>query len=126
MQHDPKFVELVLDAKKRIHEVSIEAVLQLLKERKDFVLVDVREEDECAHGVLPKAIHISKGVLERDVAQKIPDLTTEVVLYCGGGSRSALAADNLQKMGYRKVHSMSGGYRAWYQAGFPVEGEITA
>jgi len=126
MQHDPKFIQLVLEAKQRIHEVSIDEVLQMLKQHKHFVLVDVREEHECAQGVLPKAIHICKGVLERDVTQKIPDLETEVVLYCGGGSRSALAADNLQKMGYRKVHSMSGGYRAWYQAGFPVEGEITA
>jgi rhodanese-related sulfurtransferase len=86
-----------------------------------FYLVDTREESEWARGHLPKAIHLSKGIIERDIEQKIPDKSAPIVLYCGGGFRSALAADNLQKMGYTNVESMDGGYRGWTEAGLPIE-----
>ena len=125
MQHDENFVNLVNDAKTRIQEISAEAVYQALRDNEEFVLVDVREDCECEQGVLPRAIHISKGVLERDVVTRIPDQATKVVLYCGGGFRSALAADALQNMGYSNVFSMAGGYRTWSQEGLPLEGELT-
>lgn len=124
MQHDNNFVNLVNDAKTRIKEVSTDETYAALKNNEDFVLIDVREDSECANGVLPKAIHIAKGVLERDIAARVPAQDTKIILYCGGGFRSALAADALQNMGYSNVFSMAGGYRTWHQMGLPIEGEL--
>ncbi len=121
MQHAPGFLALVLEAKRRIRETTVPAV----KERQDrgakFYLVDTREESEWQRGHLPGAIHLSKGTIERDIEQQIPEKNAPIVLYCGGGFRSALAADNLQKMGYTNVESMDGGYRGWTEAGLPIE-----
>jgi rhodanese-related sulfurtransferase len=122
-QHSPGFLRIVEDAKKRIHEVSIDEVKAKLDRGETFVLVDVREESEFARDHLPGAIHLGKGVIERDVETRVPDPSTPMVLYCGGGFRSALAADNLQKMGYRNVLSMDGGVRGWREKGFPFARE---
>lgn len=111
--HSPRFVALVEDAKKRIREVDRAAVAGKLARGARFQLVDVREESEYARSHLPGARHLSKGLLERDAEATFPDPTAEIVLYCGGGYRSALAADNLQKMGYTNVWSMDGGFRGW-------------
>jgi rhodanese-related sulfurtransferase len=120
-QHSPEFLKLVQDARSRVKECTVADVLQRIAARDKFVLVDVREESEWAAGHAPGAVHMSKGVIERDVETKVPDRATPLVLYCGGGFRSALAADNLQKMGYTNVISMDGGWRGWTQAGLPVE-----
>jgi rhodanese-related sulfurtransferase len=96
-------------------------VKERLEAEEEFTLVDVREESEWARGHLPRAVHLSKGVIERDVEERFPDKNAALVLYCGGGYRSALAADNLQKMGYRNVSSMDGGWRGWTEAGYPTE-----
>ena len=121
MQHAPGFLKLVLDAKTRVTECSVADVKRRLDAGDKFLLVDVREESEWAAGHLPAAVHIGKGVIERDAEKKIPDPATPIVLYCGGGYRSALAADNLQKMGYTHAISLDGGWRAWNEAGLPVE-----
>ena len=121
MQHAPGFLRVVDDAKRRIHEVSVAEVKALLDSGTRFHVVDVREESEWANGHLPGARHLSKGIIERDIESAIPDLHAEIILYCGGGFRSALSADNLQKMGYTNVVSMDGGWRGWTEAGFPVE-----
>jgi rhodanese-related sulfurtransferase len=121
MKHSPGFLKIVADAKSRIPEADFRDVKVWLDNRERLFLVDVREESEWANGHLPGAIHLSKGVIERDVEQAFPDKQSRLVLYCGGGFRSALAADNLQKMGYTEVISMDGGWRAWTEAGFPVE-----
>jgi rhodanese-related sulfurtransferase len=120
-QHNPAFLKLVEDVKTRIQECTVADVKRRLDAGDRFVLVDVREESEFAAGHAPGAVHMSKGVIERDVEKKVPDPGTPLVLYCGGGFRSALAADNLQKMGYTNVISMDGGWRGWTQAGLPVE-----
>ena len=120
-QHSPAFLKLVQDAKTRIEECTVADVQQRIGAGDRFVLVDVREESEWAAGHAPGAVHMSKGVIERDVETKMPDKDTPMVLYCGGGFRSALVADNLQKMGYTNVISMDGGWRGWTQAGLPVE-----
>jgi rhodanese-related sulfurtransferase len=120
-QHSPRFLQLVAEARRRIRELTIADVQAKLQRGDRFVLVDVREESEFAAGRLPGAIHLSKGIIERDIEKRFPDLDTELVLYCGGGYRSALAADNLQKMGYTNVWSMDGGFRGWRDAGLPVE-----
>ena len=120
-KHSPGFLKIVEDAKKRVTECSVADVKQKLERGEEFQLVDVREESEWAAGHLPKAMHLGKGVSERDVEEKIPDHDAEIVLYCGGGFRSALAADNLQKMGYTNVISMDGGWRGWKEANLPVE-----
>ena len=120
MDHAEGFLGLVKDAKKRIREESFLETKKRLDAGERMILVDVREESEWARGHVPGAIHIGKGVIERDVEKKIPDKDAPIVLYCGGGFRSALAADNLQKMGYRNVISMDGGWRSWTEAGFPV------
>jgi rhodanese-related sulfurtransferase len=121
MKHAPGFLRIVNDAKTRIREVTVDDVKQRLDAGERFELVDTREESEFARGHLPRARHLSKGVIERDVESAIPDPATPIVLYCGGGFRSALAADNLQKMGYTNVVSMDGGWRGWNEAEFPVE-----
>ena len=120
-QHAPEFLKLVQDAKSRVKECTVADVQQRLAAGEKFVLVDVREESEWAAGHAPGAVHLGKGVIERDIEMKVPDKGTPLVLYCGGGFRSALAADNLQKMGYTNVISMDGGWRGWTQAGLPVE-----
>jgi rhodanese-related sulfurtransferase len=118
--HPPRFLKIVDDAKTRIRETTVDVIKSRLDRGDEFTLVDVREESEFAKDHLPGAIHMGKGVIERDVEQKVPDLNTELVLYCGGGFRSALAADNLQKMGYTKVISMDGGIRGWREKGYPL------
>ena len=118
-QHSSRFLKIVENAKQRIREVSVDDVKAKLDHGEKFVLVDVREESEWAKDHLPSAIHLGKGVIERDVEGRVPDLNTPMVLYCGGGYRSALAADNLQQMGYKNVLSMDGGVRGWREKGFP-------
>jgi len=118
--HAPRFLQIVQDAKKRVHEVTVDQVKAKLDQGEKFQLVDVREESEYAKDHLPGAIHLGKGVIERDVEASVPDLNTPLVLYCGGGFRSALAADNLQKMGYTNVLSMDGGIRDWRNEGLPL------
>ena len=120
-QHAPGFLKLVQDAKTRIQECTVEDVRRRVAAGDKFLLVDVREESEFAAGHAAGAVHMSKGVIERDIETKVPDKDTPMVLYCGGGFRSALVADNLQKMGYTNVISMDGGWRAWVQAGMAVE-----
>jgi rhodanese-related sulfurtransferase len=121
MKHSPGFLRIVDDARGRIREVSVADVKAMIDSGKRFHLVDVREESEWANGHLPGARHLGKGIIERDVESAIPDLDDDIVLYCGGGFRSALSADNLQKMGYTNVVSMDGGWRGWTEAGFPIE-----
>lgn len=121
-KHTPRFLAICEDARKRVKECTVDDVRQRLERGEKFHLVDVREESEFAKGHLPGAVHIGKGVIERDIEAKIPDASAEIVLYCGGGYRSALAADNLQKMGYTNVISMDGGWRGWTEAKLPVEG----
>lgn len=119
--HSPGFLRIVQDAKSRVRECTVDDVKKRLDAGERFTLVDVREESEFAAGRLPGAIHIGKGVIERDIEVKVPDPTTPLVLYCGGGFRSALAADALQKMGYANVISMDGGWTGWSKAGYATE-----
>ncbi len=120
-QHAPRFVRLVDEARARVPETDVEAV-HARRERGDgFALVDVREESEWARGHVPGAVHLGKGVIERDAEERFPDLDAEIVLYCGGGYRSALAADNLRRMGYTNVASMDGGFGGWKEAGYAIE-----
>jgi len=121
MKHSPGFLAIVNDAKTRIREVNVHEVKSMRERGEKFELVDVREESEWARGHLPLARHLSKGIIERDVETAIPDHAARIVVYCGGGFRSALAADNLQKMGYTDVVSMDGGWRGWTEAGYPTE-----
>jgi len=116
LKHSPGFLKLVSDAKKRIREVSIAKLKEKLGRGDDFHVVDVREEHEWNAGHVAGAIHIGKGIIERDIETTIPNKDAEIVLYCGGGFRSALAADNLRRMGYRNVYSLAGGWRAWKRA----------
>ncbi len=119
-QHSPRFLRIAEDARKHVREVSIDDVKSRLDRNEQFLLVDVREESEFAAGHLPGAIHLGKGIIERDIEGRVPDPTTPMVLYCGGGFRSALAADNLRKMGYTHVLSMAGGIRGWRERAFPL------
>jgi rhodanese-related sulfurtransferase len=121
MVHGPKFLALVNDAKKRVKETNVRDVKHRLDAGEELVLVDIREESEWANGHLPGAIHLGKGIIERDIEQRVPAGDTKLILYCGGGFRSALAADNLQKMGYGNVESMDGGWKGWLEAGYPVQ-----
>lgn len=123
MQHTPRFLKIVDDAKSRVKETTVDDVKEKLDAGEKLLLVDVREESEYAKDHLPGAIHLGKGVIERDVETRVPDLNTEMILYCGGGFRSALAADNLQKMGYTNVISMDGGVREWRQKNYPMTRE---
>ncbi len=120
MAHAPGFMKLVNDAKSRIKEWNVQETKKRLDAGEKFVLVDVREESEWAAGHAAGAIYLGKGVIERDIEQRIPDTAATVVLYCGGGFRSALVADNLQKMGYKNVISMDGGWKGWVGAGYPT------
>ena len=123
MQHSPRFLKIVDNAKSRIKEIGMDEVKEKLDSGDKFVLVDVREESEFAKDHLPGALHLGKGVIERDIESRVPDLNTPMVLYCGGGFRSALAADNLQKMGYKNVLSMDGGVRGWREKNYPMTRE---
>ena len=120
MQHAPGFLKIVNDAKSRVKETTVDEIKDRLDRGDKFTLVDVREESEFAKDHLPGAIHLGKGVIERDIEARVPDPGTELVLYCGGGFRSALAADNLQKMGYTNVISMDGGVREWRDKKYPM------
>ncbi|HXJ35914.1 MAG TPA: rhodanese-like domain-containing protein [Candidatus Eisenbacteria bacterium] len=120
MKHAPGFLRLVEDARARVRECSVADVKRRLDAGEQFHLVDVREHEEWERGHLPGARHLCKGIIERDVEAAIPDPNADIVLYCGGGFRSALAADNLQKMGYTRVVSMDGGWRGWTEAGYPT------
>jgi rhodanese-related sulfurtransferase len=120
-QHSPGFLAIVNDAKSRIREITIDEYRRAVDAGERMVLIDVREDREWAAGHLPHAVHLGKGVIERDVEERFPDKATPLVLQCGGGFRSALAADNLQKMGYTNVRSLARGYRGWCGAGLPVE-----
>ncbi len=120
-QHPPRFLKIVNDAKTRVRETNVDEVKARLDRKEKFVLVDVREDHEYDKDHIPGAVHLGKGIIERDVEGKYPDLSTPLVLYCGGGFRSALAADNLQKMGYTNVISMDGGIREWREKNYPLE-----
>jgi rhodanese-related sulfurtransferase len=120
VKHSPEFLKLVDDAKSRVREVSVAETRRKLDSSKATVL-DVREESEWNAGHVRGAEHLGKGIIERDIEAKVPDKNAEIILYCGGGFRSALSADNLQKMGYSNVYSMAGGWRAWQESGGPVK-----
>ena len=121
MHHNPRFLALVDGIRSRITETDVHQVKRWQDEGRTFQLIDVREESEWAKGHLPGARYLGRGVIERDIETLFPDPETELYLYCGGGFRSILAADNLQQMGYRKVISVDGGFRGWCDAGYPVE-----
>jgi rhodanese-related sulfurtransferase len=118
--HPEGFLKLVKEAKTRIKEEDFRDIKKKLDAGEPMIIIDTREDNEWARGHIPNAVHLGKGVIERDIEKAIPDKDTTLVLYCGGGYRSALAADNLQKMGYRNVISMDGGWRGWTEAGFPT------
>jgi rhodanese-related sulfurtransferase len=120
MDHSPGFLKLVADAKTRVREISIDQSRAWLKQHPEIVLLDVREDSEWQAGHAAEALHLGRGVLERDLEKMIPDLNTEIIMYCGGGYRSALACDAAQKMGYRSVHSLIGGYKGMVAAGWPM------
>lgn len=120
MAHAPKFLKLVNETKVRVAETNVAAVKRRIDAGEKFVLVDVREDNEWAQGHVPGAVHLGKGIIERDIEARVPDTGAKVILYCGGGFRSALVADNLQKMGYTNVESMDGGWRGWLEAGLPT------
>ena len=121
MNHSPGFLKIVADAKLRVREISVDQTRAWLAQNPKVVLVDVREDSEWAAGHAAEAVHLGKGVLERDLEKMFPDVNTEIIMYCGGGYRSALACDVAQKMGYRSVHSLIGGYKAMVDAGWPVK-----
>ena len=120
MAHSSQFLKLVQDAKKNVKETNVADVKRRGDAGEKFFLVDVREDNEWANGHLPGAVHLGKGIIERDIVQRVPDANAKIILYCGGGFRSVLAAENLQKMGYTNVESMDGGWRGWVEAGLPT------
>jgi rhodanese-related sulfurtransferase len=120
MIHSRGFLNLVDDAKTRVSEITIDEVRSMQDRHESFIFVDVREDSEWDAGRAAGSIHLGKGIIERDVEKAIPNKNAEIVLYCGGGFRSALAGDALQKMGYRRVKSMAGGIKAWRDRGFPM------
>lgn len=120
MKHAPGFLKLVEEAKTRVRELTVEQARERLAANPSAVLIDVREDSEWAAGHAREAVHLGRGVLERDLEAKYPDPNTELILYCGGGFRSALSADSAQKMGYTRVWSLAGGYRALNEAGWPM------
>ena len=123
MKHSEGFLKLVNDAKTRIREVTVEETQQRMSANPDAKLFDVREDNEWQAAHATDASHIGKGIIERDIEERVPDKSTEVILYCGGGFRSALAADVLQQMGYTNVFSMAGGWKAWKDSGAPTESD---
>jgi len=121
MAHNPGFLDLVNDAKSRVKEIDIEGYKRIVESGDPHILVDTREESEFAAGHVKGAVHLSKGIIERDIETKVPDKNAKLILYCGGGFRSALVADNLQKMGYSDAISLDGGWRALKDSGLPLE-----
>lgn len=121
MQHSEEFLALVNEARARVKEIQVPEYVEMQKAGTPHILIDTREESEWAGGHLPGAIHLSKGIIERDIVSKVPDKSVTLVLYCGGGFRSALAGDSLRRMGYQNVISMDGGWTGWNKAGLPVE-----
>lgn len=120
-QHAERFLKIVEQARQQVKELSVQQVREKLEKKENFRLLDVREGEEYARGHLPRAESLCKGILERDIEKLVPDSATPIVLYCGGGFRSALAAESLQKMGYTNVASMWGGWSGWKESGFPTE-----
>lgn len=120
-KHNPRFLQIVNEARAQIRECQVADVKKRLDAGEQLHLIDVREESEFSRGRLPGAVHLGKGVIERDIESRYPDVNTPLILYCGGGYRSALAAEVLQRMGYTDVVSMDGGWRGWTEAGYPVE-----
>jgi len=120
MAHSPQFLKLVNEAKKHVKETNVADVKGRMEAGEKFLLVDVREDNEWANGHLPGAVHMGRGIIERDIETSVPDTNAKMILYCGGGFRSALVADNLQKMGYTNVESMDGGWKGWNSAGLPT------
>ena len=123
MKHSEGFLKIVNDAKTRIKEVTVEETKTRLSQNRDARLIDVREDNEWQAAHAAGAEHLGKGIIERDIEEKVPNKSTELILYCGGGFRSALAADVLQQMGYTNVFSMAGGWKAWKESGAPIEAE---
>ena len=121
MSHSPAFLKLVDDAKSRIKQTTPEQIKARLDRGEKLFLVDTREDNEWERGHISGAVHLSKGIIERDIEGRVTDKNSEIILYCGGGFRSALSADNLKKMGYTNVISMDGGWRKWTELGYPVE-----
>ena len=121
MKHAPGFLKLVDDAKRRVRQIDIEGYKKMVAAKAPHVLVDTREDREWADGHVAGAVHLSKGIIERDLETRYPDKTTGLVLYCGGGFRSVLAADNLQRMGYTNVISLDGGWRALKESGLALQ-----
>lgn len=121
MDHAPGFLKLVNDAKSRVKEVTVEQARERLKQNPHAVLIDVREDSEWINGHAAEAVHLGKGILERDLEKRIPDPNAELIMYCGGGFRSALTADAAQKMGYKNVFSLAGGYKALVTANWPMK-----
>jgi rhodanese-related sulfurtransferase len=121
MDHSPGFLKIVADAKARVREITVDQTRAWLTKDSKVVLVDVREDSEWNAGHAAEAVHLGKGVLERDLEKKLPDPNTEIIMYCGGGYRSVLACDTAQRMGYRSVHSLIGGYKAMKEAGWQIE-----
>lgn len=123
MKHSEGFLRIVNEAKSRIHEITVQEAQELLErfQGDEAVLIDVREDNEWNEAHAAAAIHLGKGIIERDIESTVPDKSTELILYCGGGYRSALAADVLQNMGYTNVWSMAGGWKAWKESGAPIE-----
>jgi rhodanese-related sulfurtransferase len=122
MQHSEGFLKLVEDAKTRVRELSVEETRERLRSNPNAKLIDVREDNEWERSHAADAVHLGRGIIERDIEHDYPDKDTELILYCGGGFRSALACDNLQRMGYREAYSMAGGWKAWKDALAPIEG----
>jgi rhodanese-related sulfurtransferase len=120
-QHAHGFLNLVKEAMARVQEVTAEDVCAMLQKQEPVVLIDIREDNEVVHGTVKGAMHLGRGILERDIENAVPDKTTPIVLYCGGGYRSALSADSLQKMGYSNVLSMIGGWSGWCQKELPKD-----
>jgi rhodanese-related sulfurtransferase len=119
-QHSPRFLKIVEEARKNVRELTVDQVKERLDRGEKLLLIDVREESEYAKDHLPGAVHLGKGIIERDIEEKVPDTATEMILYCGGGFRSALAADNLRRMGYTNAISMDGGIRDWRNKNYPL------
>jgi rhodanese-related sulfurtransferase len=124
MDHSPSFLKIVADAKTRVREITVDQTRAWLAQNPEVVLLDVREDSEWAAGHAAEAVHLGKGVLERDLEKMFPDPHTEIIMYCGGGYRSVLACDVAQRMGYRSVHSLIGGYKALKQADWPIKSEV--
>ena len=121
MAHSPQFLKLVNEAKKQVKETNVADVKRRMDSGEEFLLVDVREDNEWEKGHVPGAVHMGRGVIERDIETQVPETSMKMILYCGGGFRSALVADNLQKMGYTNVESMDGGWKGWVEAGLPTK-----